>query len=152
MKFDIDLKGVAELNKKIENKKIEIETVIKKIIIEVFARIILKTPVRSGQARLNWQTTINQKAKSVITEGDTTGQKAINEMTRIVLSNKDMQKAVFWLSNNLDYIDVLEYGKYPNPPKKPTGQSIAGYSKRAPNGMVRTTLEEAQGIINKYKL
>lgn len=51
-----------------------------------------------------------------------------------------------FISNNLPYITTLEYGGYPNPPKKGTGKTINGYSKQAPNGMVGVTLADTKRI------
>jgi hypothetical protein len=40
-----------------------------------------------------------------------------------------------WLSNNLPYIEKLEYGGYPDGPN-----TIGGFSKQAPAGMVRVNM------------
>jgi len=48
------------------------------------------------------------------------------------------------ISNPLPHINVLEYGLYPNPPKKGSCKTINGYSIQAPQGFVRISLEEVK--------
>ncbi|OYQ90422.1 hypothetical protein B9T10_03630 [Wohlfahrtiimonas chitiniclastica] len=48
------------------------------------------------------------------------------------------------ITNPLPHINVLEYGLYPNPPKKGSGKTINGYSTQAPMGFVRISLEEVK--------
>lgn len=64
----------------------------------------------------------------------------------------------YYISNNLPYIGVLEYGGYPNPPKKGSWskrdqawviKSENGFSKQAPEGMVGLTVAKFQSIVNK---
>jgi hypothetical protein len=67
-----------------------------------------------------------------------------------------------FLSNNLVYAEVLEYGGYPDPvkygswvkgTKKVPGhyeiKSIHGYSKQAPAGMVRTNMTRVQALLRE---
>lgn len=63
-----------------------------------------------------------------------------------------------YISNNLPYITMLEYGGYPDPVKKgtynkKTGQyevrSANGFSKQAPNGMVGVTVANFKKNIDK---
>lgn len=53
-----------------------------------------------------------------------------------------------FICNNLDYIEKLEYGGFPNPPKKDGGKTINGYSKQAPAGMVGVTLANNEAIFD----
>lgn len=43
-----------------------------------------------------------------------------------------------YISNNLPYICMLEYGGYSKESK--TGKTVNGFSKQAPNGMVGVTM------------
>jgi hypothetical protein len=147
--FNLKIEGIEEAIKDVEDQKKAYENAIRKAVIELFRRVILKTPVDKGQARSNWQASINSPISSILNEEDPRGTKAINKMVNIVLGKKDVSEATFWLSNNLPYIDVLEYGEYPNPPKKGTGKTAGGYSIQAPTGMVRAALRELSGIIRE---
>ena len=52
------------------------------------------------------------------------------------------------MTNNLPYIQKLEYGGYPNPAK--TGdKTVNGYSKQAPAGMVRISLEQIKNELSE---
>lgn len=61
---------------------------------------------------------------------------------------------VFYLTNNLSYIRVLEYGLYPQGAYK-TFRTKGGYSIQAPQGMVRITAREFNRVVkeqvNKFK-
>lgn len=52
------------------------------------------------------------------------------------------------ISTGVPYAPVVEYGLYPNPPKSGKGKTEGGYSKQAPQGMVRTSIKE---VANKWK-
>ena len=54
----------------------------------------------------------------------------------------------YFITNNLPYITKLEDGGYPNPPKKPTGKTVNGYSRQAPNGMVAVTIAEVDNLFS----
>jgi hypothetical protein len=66
---------------------------------------------------------------------------------------------ITYLSNNLPYIAVLEYGLYPNPSKGGRTikgvhyglNTINGYSRQAPAGMVRINMARIQDIIRDAK-
>ena len=147
--FNIRVEGIEESIKDVEDEQKAYENAIRKAVIELFRRVILNTPVDKGQARANWQASINSPISSILNEDDPAGSTAVNKMVNIVLAKKDVSEAVFWLSNNLPYIDVLEYGQFPNPPKGGTGKTQGGFSIQAPNGMVRKALQELEGIIRE---
>ena len=47
------------------------------------------------------------------------------------------------------YSGVIEEGRYPNPPKNPTGKTIGGYSTQAPKGITEPTIEWLQNEIRE---
>lgn len=112
--------------------------------------VAFRTPVDTGRARGNWQTTAGVPAESQIDRLDPNGEIIKAEMESVLDSAKPFD--VVWLSNNLHYIDVLEFGlfdpKDPGPSKDPRpgrfGEILVqgGYSKQAPQGMVALTVEE----------
>ncbi|SSY81044.1 hypothetical protein [Alysiella crassa] len=53
----------------------------------------------------------------------------------------------FSLHNSLPYIKTLEYGLYPNPPKKGTGKTINGFSTQAPQGFFRIALQKWEKLV-----
>lgn len=119
--------------------------------------VIEQTPVwrgegkRGGTARGNWQPTLHSAAQGTLDFqdelGSATKQKA-KEISNGAAGN------VFYLTNNLPYIRVLEYGLYPQGAYK-TFRTKGGYSIQAPQGMVRIVVREfsrtVKEQVNKFK-
>ena len=117
----------------------------KKIVLEALRRLIQKTPVDTGRARLNWQVTIDHpaegqldlrkfdKAKKAAAVVDApplsmVGQEVITEAVGVLRSLPPFE--MVWISNNVDYIEFLEHGS----------------SQQAPEGMLAVTIEELRMI------
>lgn len=118
--------------------------------LDLFTRVILKTPVDTGAARNSWGVSVGSVSPPAPSQGG-----GIGAMTAAV--SVAPVGGIIWLSNGLPYIRVLEYGLYPDPPKRGSwvkgrrGQkghweikSVAGYSKQAPQGMVRLSIAEVR--------
>lgn len=125
----------AELTRWIDKTKTDMTLVIRKIALDLFSRIILKTPVKTGRARMNWHVSIGQIRDELIGlngEYSASGayQKALADATSEIMSYSDADLAIFLL-NNLPYIERLEDGS----------------SSQAPSGMVKITLEEYPYIV-----
>lgn len=102
--------------------------------------VVLKTPVDSGRARANWFPSLDTPAVGTTARTDKAGASALSEARQIA---KLAAGRVFYLTNNLPYIRHLEYGLYGIPPGSANGpKTISGYSKQAPAGMVRITMNE----------
>src|SRR5690606_23664498 len=110
----------------------------------------MRTPVDSGRARGNWQVTIGTPASGVVPVSDKQGGQTIAKGTETI--NAIPPFDVVWITNNMPYIEVLEYGLFnppdPGPSKDPRpdrkGRVLVkdGYSQQAPQGMVGVTLAE----------
>lgn len=96
----------------------------KKIVLEALRRLVMKTPVDTGRARGNWQVTIAAPAEGQLQETDTIGTATILQGLEAIASLPAYE--VVWISNNVDYIELLEHG----------------HSKQAPAGMLAVTVEE----------
>lgn len=121
--------------KKLTNEGYErINNDLRGVYFQGLSNIVRGTPVDEGRARNNWFLTVGAPS------GKTTTSKAkglgalrqLRQMPKRVLNRK-----IFY-TNNLPYIETLEYGGYPDPNKgeKTTG----GFSKQAPGGWVRGVL------------
>jgi len=112
------------------NKRID--TVIRKSTIELFGSVIKMTPVDTGRAKGNWQCSIGSPITSETDRldsaalGSANGSVAFSEVTKTVKGTGH----VVWLSNNVPYIQRLEYGS----------------SKQAPSGMVRLSVQRFGSI------
>jgi hypothetical protein len=106
-------------------------------------RISKQTPIDlddGGRLRNNWRTGINSRNGSSLMGVDPSGERSMSEAKSKIKTVVADETIVF--SNNLPYAPVIEYGLYPNPPKKPTGKTINGFSTQAPKGMVRINVEK----------
>ena len=125
MSFSSDMKKLAE---KIGQKY---DDTVRASLIDVASKIILRTPIDTGRARGNWQVSINDQASGIVDENDADGSKTI----RAAVDNTENASGnVWWLTNNLPYIQKLE----------------SGSSKQAPSGMVRVTLEEFEQSLKRF--
>ena len=132
-------KWTMDLNKYAKKKKVEIKKVRKNYAFALYSSIVKKTPVDTGRARGNWNITVGHD--DTLPKENTVPQfKSVEEVPKVEGDE------TIYISNNLPYITKLEYGGYPNPPKKGSGKTINGYSKQAPQGMVGVTLANNENI------
>ena len=128
----------------------KMDEVVRGNVLDLYNDVVQGTPVDKGQARGNWHAGINEKitkvneidslseANSYNTSQQTQIQSGVNRKTRTIN-----------ITNNLSYIRKLEYGGYPNPPKKGTGKTVNGYSKKAPEGWVRQSVQRQRSNLDK---
>jgi hypothetical protein len=112
--------------------------------LDITKEIIQRTPVDTGRLKGNWIPDINNIPDYSLDTYDKSGNKAISKASSE--TNKIQIGDIYFLINNLVYAPVAEYGLYPIPGGEKT---INGYSTQAPAGMVRTTVEEADYLIQK---
>lgn len=119
------------------------------VVLKLFSSIIKDTPVDTGRARANWQTSIAAPVLTQSASTDKTGATAIANAQSAITSSKWGDTLYF--TNNLPYIHKLEFGGYPNPAK--TGsKTIGGYSKKAPAGMFRRNVARINAILSAARL
>lgn len=102
------------------------------VVIKLFSAIIMDTPVLTGRLRGNWQTSIGSPVLATVDRTDLTGAQAIAEVERTAALMKSDDAA--YLTNNLPYVEVIEY---------------EGWSKKAPEGMVRRNVERFRRLISE---
>lgn len=120
------------------------------VTLNLLRRVVLKTPVDTGRARGNWQVSIGVPSSGTNGSVDKSGQGTIAQGQQAVSTLLPFTQV--FISNNVEYIEVLEYGKFvpPNPgPSKDTrkgrtGEVLVegGFSTQAPKGMLRVSIEE----------
>jgi hypothetical protein len=98
--------------------------------------VIEQTPVDTGRLRGNWQSSINQAKLSQITTQQKGLSGAASDEAQKTIAQFELGD-IFFFTNNLPYARVVEFGLYPNPPKKGKGKTVGGFSTLAPQGMVR---------------
>tara|TARA_R110000764_G_scaffold60499_5_gene129858 strand:+ start:732 stop:1127 length:396 start_codon:yes stop_codon:yes gene_type:complete len=106
------------------------DKIARSVTIELFSSIVKSTPVKTGRARGNWQTSVDSPKAGEIDRDDRGGTSAITEV--VSETPPGMGQETF-LTNNLPYIDSLENGS----------------SQQAPAGMVRKNFARIIRILNQ---
>lgn len=107
-------------------EKEQIKPFVTKIALEALTRVVLKTPVDTGRARGNWQVSIGSPRRGTLQLKDKAGTSTINKGTAKIVGAPMFP--MICLTNNLEYIDTLEYGLFR--PKNPD-DSKQGRDRRA---------------------
>ena len=142
----------AQIAEFVAKAKGNADLVVRKVALEMFGRVIQKSPVDTGRFKSNWQVSINSIPSGTIgldksVSHDVDGKEhergagsarsaaaagaSLTRVNTVALGAKAGQ--IIYLVNNLDYALALEYG----------------HSRQAPAGMVRLTIVEFQGIVNQ---
>lgn len=105
----------------------------RKIALEAFTRVIMRSPVDTGRFRGNWQISIDElKMEDLpLDHIDPTGANVIAEVREVLETL--FAGTVVYLANNLPYAQRLENG----------------WSDQAPAGMVAITVVEFQPIVKQ---
>jgi hypothetical protein len=125
-----------------------IEEVRRRYALEIFSRVVERTPVDTGAARGNWIPSIGSPSEEITDNKDKSGNQTLQKIKAVVEQVKGDDS--LFLSNNLPYLPKLEYGGYGDGPK-----TINGFSKQAPHGMAGVTVAQAgqifQEVVNAIK-
>lgn len=117
---------VAKWTAKTEAK---IETAIRKIAIDVFAEVIMRSPVDTGRFRGNWQVAIGSAPSGTLEIDDKAGTATLSAVQAKAMGLRAGE--TIFLINNLPYARALEYG----------------LSQQAPGGMIRLTVQRWKPIV-----
>lgn len=139
------------------------KTICRKTAIDVFTAIIEATPVDKGMTRNNWLPSTGSPADGKPDIEGKGGNAAINAV-KAKIGGWEPEKSDAFLTNNSIVAVVLEYGLYPNPPKRGSylrrGESkrgrvgpgyfrfsVDGFSEMAVGGMVGLTIAKKKGAL-----
>jgi hypothetical protein len=111
--------------------------------IKLFSNVIYASPVDTGRFRANWVAALSTPSKEVSLSEDKRGTKAVSNMVSVV--NGAPVAFEFTLSNNLPYANTIEFGGYPGDGPN----TIGGFSKQAPHGVVRVNVARFQQILDE---
>lgn len=109
--------------------------VVKKVVLEMFTRVMKRTPVDTGNARVNWEIGVNEIKSTVATAAAIEGEHQVSAQALLAgLSELSTFKAgqTVYITNNVEYIQILEDG---------------GSKDQSPQGMVAITVREFQDIV-----
>ena len=119
----------AQIAAFVEKANGNIDLVVRKIALDMFKSVIVKSPVDTGRFKGNWQVNIGSVPAGTVAIDDKAGTATIAKVTAATMNLKAGQ--VIYLVNNLAYARRLEYG----------------HSKQAPNGMVRLTIAQWNRVV-----
>jgi len=131
-----------DLEKWAAQQKTKMEDVRRYFAFAMYAKIVMRTPVDKGGARQNWLVTLNNQTSEVVAANR---GHYLDKGKAIIDSAKGDEKIIF--QNNLPYIEKIEYGGYG--PKSPTGKTVNGFSKQAPQGMLGISMLEAGATLTE---
>jgi len=145
------LENLDNVKKAIRKTKVNANRDIKSMYILGLRTIIKATPVDEGRARNNWFLTVGSSTgvyRDDLSKGGNGSHRSISE----VMPNWILNKKIFF-TNNMPYIEMLEYGGYPNPSKGK--KTTSGYSNqlrpfKSPKGWVRATLIDMADKIRAF--
>jgi len=121
-RFESDLKKFAE------QIDVDVGKVVRRVALDLYAKITMRTPVDTGRARASWGIDVGRPSNYVAGER-LGGSENITQMAKLrAVTDKRLGETTIWLFNNLPYIVPLEYG----------------HSGQAPNGMVRISVAEVE--------
>ena len=135
--------GFADQVKKWEKKtadKLDLAT--RQIALQIFSRIIIKSPVNTGRFRGNWQVAIGSAPTGTDDAAEFPAGDAVDVKGPIYYAKLSGGEATLfgakagdtiYFANNLPYARRLE----------------EGYSQQAPAGMVALTIQEFQSVVSR---
>lgn len=132
-----------DVSKFVEKTKKNPEIVMRQVSMKLFSAIILASPVDTGRFRMNWQAAGATPRSGLVAGEDKTGAAAIASAETFITNTQAWEE--FTLTNNLPYANVIEYGGYPGSGPN----TVGGYSKQAPKGIVRVTIDRFQQLIDE---
>lgn len=126
---------------------------IKKIVFEIYARTLKKTPVDKGFLRGAWTLSIGEpsdanKGKKTGGKRSLDGNETGHYMKALAGLTELRSLVIVWLSNAMPYVNTIEFGGFPKNPKSGKGKTVDGFSKQAPKGMLGLSILE---VVNWIK-
>lgn len=110
--------------------------------IKFFGQIVQASPVDTGRFRANWFATISRPSTKIELNSKKSEDQVNQRIEQKINGSRESQ--VFWLTNNLPYSEVIEFGGYDDGPK-----TKGGFSRQAPKGVVRITAKRFSKIFNE---
>jgi hypothetical protein len=133
----------SDIEKFAAKAKVGYNDAVNSSLFDISSAIMKSTPVAvvlGGTARGNWLASLSSYSTS-------TSDNTKPNFSQVQAVASKAAGSVFYLTNNMPYIGKLEYGGYPNPSNG--DKTINGFSKQAPQGMVRVSIENFQQMLSE---
>lgn len=113
------------------------DRIVRAVAAELISGMKEMSPVDTGRFKNNWYASIGQVDTTTNTE---TVDQVMVRATPVLEKFRSGMK--IYLTNSLPYAKPLEFGQFGKPPGSANGpKTVDGYSKQAPGGMVRLTVQ-----------
>jgi len=130
-KFEIDVDKFAD------SLGLDVALVVKKLSFDIFADVVVGTPVDTGRAMNNWVISIGSPSRDVTDVGGSSASIAASKEGTAVGKLAEVKPFdTVWISNNLPYIGFLEEGT----------------SKQAPKGWVEKAIQNNLRQLARFAL
>ena len=139
----------ADLGKFAEKVDIEIAQAVQYVAIDLFIKIVEKTPVDKGRLRASWTITVGPSNATWVAPESAEGMGRAQSRTMAMKTVSALPQPkigdVYHITNNMPYARVVEFGEFKGEGPKISG----GFSKQSikhgtPYGMVRVSIKEVQ--------
>lgn len=115
-----------------DKAKVDLETVVRKAVVDLQGGVVLRSPVDTGRFRSNWMVGIGSKNSDTVATEDKSGAASLG---RVEPSMNTWKPGLsIFLTNSLPYAHRLEYD---------------AWSQQAPGGMVRLTVQDWRDYVAK---
>lgn len=116
---------------------VNVATVVKKLSFDIFADVVVGTPVDTGRAMNNWVISVGSPSRHVTDEGGPKASVAADKASTALGELATVRPFdTVWISNNLPYIGFLEEGS----------------SKQAPSGWVERAIQNNLRQLARFAL
>lgn len=120
----------------------KVDRVRRVVTLKLLGSVVMNTPVDTGRLRGNWRPSGGSPLTETTAREDKAGDAVLREIEALT-SVSTGDNSVF-LTNNLPYAGVAEYGGWHGPTEKVTDE---GYSRQSPAGMVRKNVVRFNQLI-----
>lgn len=132
------------INQWTEETEVKIDEILQTIVMKIGETVVRLSPVDTGRFRGNWQLSIDSTTSSSLVRQDPTGTSTLSDIAAKV--NGFTAGQIAYLQNHVLYGYDIEYGTYRGPTDKVTEE---GFSRQAPDGVVRITEQRFLRIVNE---
>jgi len=130
------LKGRDAVDKMIAKNRTDSNLKVRGVFFAGLSGIIKGTPVDEGRARNGWF--LSTGVLFSLTSGRADSKSGSGSLSSLSEMPQNILNKKVYYSNNLPYIETLEYGGFPSPSEGT--KTSGGFSKQAPGGWVRKQL------------
>ena len=118
----------ADLQRFADKTGVKLDLVVRKVALDIYEKVTVKTPVDTGRAKGNWNMSVGRKDTSTNDNATSTPQGQPAKKPFLI---KGSGVSVIYITNSLPYIYALEHG----------------HSQKASAGMVAVTVNEVRASL-----